>query len=88
MDVLLLATQGWEKPNITDMADAAIDGLILCFEVPLVKVGIEAYLTKDEWSELNEYGKRIFYQLVGTGKGAKEEADDLFNIVILIIITT
>ena len=25
-DVLLLATQRWEKPNITDMADTAIVG--------------------------------------------------------------
>ena len=42
MDVLLLATQRWEKPNITGMADTAIESLILCFEAPLVKVGIEA----------------------------------------------
>ena len=42
--------------------------------------------SKEEWSELNDYGKRIFYQLVGTGEGAKEEAGDLFNLVILIII--
>ena len=42
--------------------------------------------SKEEWSELNEYGKRIFYQLVGTGEGAKEEAGDLFNLVVLIII--
>ena len=41
------------EPNITDIADTAIDGLILCFEVPLVKAGIEAHLIKEELSEWN-----------------------------------
>ena len=51
-----------EEPNITDMADAAIDGFILCFEVPLVKAGI-AHLIKEGWSEWNEYSKRTMYRM-------------------------
>ena len=70
MDVLLLATQRWEKPNITDisdMADTAIDGLILYFKVPLVKAGIEAT-----------------NRCMETREQAKEETGDLFNIVLII----
>ena len=77
--MLLLATQRWEKPNITDMADTAIEGLILCFEVPLVKVSIEAHLIKEEWSEWNEYGKRILYMMdtvpTGGNRGAGQRGD-------------
>ena len=51
-----------------------IDGLILCFEVSLVKAGIEIHLIKEEWSEWNEYGKRILYRIdiasTGGNRGA------------------
>ena len=67
------ATQRWDKPNITDMADAAVDGRILCFEVPLVKAGIDALLIKEDLSEWNEYGKQILYRIdiVPTGVNQK-----------------
>ena len=55
----------------TDMADAAIDCLILCFDV---KAGIEAHLIKEELGEWNKYGKRILYRMdiepAGENRGA------------------
>ena len=75
MDVL--HRDGRNLTYITDMADAAIDGLILCFKVPL---GMNTASESCTGS--------ILYQLVETGEQAKEETCDLINTVILIIITT
>ena len=61
------------------MADTAIEGLILCFKMPLVKVGIEAHLMKEELSEWNEYSKRILYRMdiapAGGNRGAGQRGD-------------
>ena len=56
--LLLLATQGWERPEMSELAEAAIDRLILTYEVPLVKAGIDPLLIKAEWTDLTEYGKQ------------------------------
>ena len=58
-DILtLLATQGWEKSENPEMAEAALHRLIPHFQVPLEKAGIDVSLVKEEWDDLTAYAKR------------------------------
>lgn len=58
-DILtLLATQGWEKSENPEMAEAALHRLIPHFQVPLEKAGIDVSLVKEEWDDLTDYAKR------------------------------
>lgn len=68
--LLLLPTHEWEKAEMTILFVPLIImqqrrwlrllsiAFIVCFEVPLVKAGIDPHLIKAEWTDLTEYGKQ------------------------------
>lgn len=58
--IVLLATQGWEKPERVGLMEAALKCLISHFKVPLERSGADISLVREEWDDMTDYAKQYF----------------------------
>ena len=59
----LLATQGWEKPQNTHLANITLNNFSSHFQTPLQRVGVDTSVIKEEWEDMNNY-VRCYLDLV------------------------
>ena len=58
-DVLvLLPTQGWDRPKINDLAQLPIDCIVTHFLQPLEMAGMDTTSVMTKWNAITEYAKQ------------------------------